>query len=294
MKKGLLIFLTVAIFCIPLAFAVSVEETKKLAEQGNAEAQYNLGMIYYEKEKGEKPGIGLSQEAFTWMNKAAEQGYQPAIDFFRKKELEDTKKLAEQGNVAAQYNLGTCYYTGRLGVKQDYQEALKWYKKAAEQNDAEAQNAIVAAQRQVGTMYYMTQDYQEALKWYKKAAEQNDAESQFALSGMYYMGLGVKQDYQESIRWTKSAAEHGSANAQRNLGYMYYAGEGVKQDHQEAFKWWKKSAEQGNAKAQYDLGLMYYDGEGVKQDRQEAIKWMNKAAEQGYGEARAFLYDNRQ
>ena len=42
------------------------------------------------------------------------------------------RKAAEQGNKQAQYNLGVCYESGR-GVPQDYSEAVKWYRKAAEQ-----------------------------------------------------------------------------------------------------------------------------------------------------------------
>ena len=46
--------------------------------------------------------------------------------------------LIKQGDTNAQFNLGVMYEDGR-GVTQDYQEAVKWYRKAAEQGDAEAQ-----------------------------------------------------------------------------------------------------------------------------------------------------------
>ena len=44
---------------------------------------------------------------------------------------------AERGNASAQYSLGLFYFEG-LGVAQDYQEAVRWYLKAAEQGYAEA------------------------------------------------------------------------------------------------------------------------------------------------------------
>ena len=72
---------------------------------------------------------------------------------------------------AAQYNLGIMYCNGQ-GVLQDYKEAVKWYRLAAEQGYA-------AAQYNLGLMYRngdgVPQDYQEAVKWYRLAAEQGDA-----------------------------------------------------------------------------------------------------------------------
>jgi len=73
--------------------------------------------------------------------------------------LKEWKPLAEQGDAAAQYNLGQMYRFGK-GVIQDYAEAVKWYRKAAEQGYALAQNNL-------GYMYAngegVTQDYATAV-----------------------------------------------------------------------------------------------------------------------------------
>ena len=53
-------------------------------------------------------------------------------------DFRETLQLAEQGNADAQYNLGVMYYNGR-GVRQDYAEAVKWYRQAAEQGYPQAQ-----------------------------------------------------------------------------------------------------------------------------------------------------------
>ena len=50
------------------------------------------------------------------------------------------RKAAEQGNAIGQFNLGLMYYDGKT-VPQNYPEATKWFSKAAEQGDAEAQTA---------------------------------------------------------------------------------------------------------------------------------------------------------
>jgi TPR repeat protein len=81
---------------------------REAAEQGDAEAQWELGRRY-------EHGTGVDQdqtEAVKWYRKAAEQGH-----------------------VLAQFFLGICYHYG-LGVEQDKTEAVKWYRKVAEQGDA--------------------------------------------------------------------------------------------------------------------------------------------------------------
>ncbi len=159
---------------------------KQCAEEGNAVAQYNLGVMY---ENGE----GVPQdyaEAVKWYRKAAEQGY-----------------------ASAQYNLGVMYDNGE-GVPESDAEAVKWYRKAAEQGHAAAQNNL-------GWMYEfgkgVPQDYAEAVKWYRKAAEQGYAVAQNNLGVMYEFGKGVPQDYAEALRWFNKSAAQGEAFAKGNL-----------------------------------------------------------------------------
>ncbi|MBR6480374.1 MAG: sel1 repeat family protein, partial [Thermoguttaceae bacterium] len=97
------------------------------------------------------------------------------------------------------------------------------------------------------------QDAQEAVKWYRKAAEQGDPDSQSNLGTCYETGNGVKQDKQEAVKWFRKAAEQGDPDAQCNLGRCLANGEGVQQDTQEAVKWFRQSAEQGNEKAKKAL-----------------------------------------
>jgi hypothetical protein len=122
------------------------------------------------------------------------------------------KPLAEQGLPEAQFNLGLMYEKGQ-GVPQDYAEALKWYRKAAEQGNA------------------------KAVKSYRKAAEQGNAEDQFNLGLMYDKRQGVPQNYAEAVKWYRRAAEQGFAEAQTNLGIMYFTGQGVPKDYVLAHMW---------------------------------------------------------
>jgi TPR repeat protein len=122
------------------------------------------------------------------------------------------------------------------------------------------------------------QDYAEAVKWYRLAADQGLAAAQLNLGFAYGTGRGVPQDYAEAVKWYRLAAEQGLADAQFNLGIMYKLGKGVPQDYAEAVKWYRLGAEQGNARAQLGLGVMYGNGKGVPQNYVQAHMWFNLAA----------------
>ena len=55
------------------------------------------------------------------------------------------------------------------------------------------------------------QDYAEAVRWHRLAAEQGNASAQNNLGFMYGIGRGVPQDYAEAVRWYRLAAEQGNA-----------------------------------------------------------------------------------
>ena len=62
----------------------------------------------------------------------------------------------------------------------------------------------------------VAQDYAEAVRWYRLAAEQGYANAQINLGGMYYNGEGVPQDYVQAHMWSNLAAAQGNANAVAN------------------------------------------------------------------------------
>ena len=85
-----------------------------------------------------------------------------ALDF------DDTKVLADQGDVDAQNNLGVMYDNGN-GVPENDAEAVKWFRKAADQGYAKAQYNL-------GLIYFkgegVPKNDTEAVKWFRKAADQ--------------------------------------------------------------------------------------------------------------------------
>ena len=88
----------------------------------------------------------------------------------------------------------------------------------------------------------MPQDYAEAAKWYRRAAEAGLAEAQNDLGMMYYIGQGVLQDYATAVTWYHRAAEAGVAEAQHNLAFMYANGHGVPQSAVVAHMWFNLAA----------------------------------------------------
>ena len=86
------------------------------------------------------------------------------------------------------------------------------------------------------------QEYKEAVRWYRAAAEQGDRDAQFSLGFMYDEGRGVTQDYKEAVRWFQAAAEQGDASAQNNLGVSYTKGQVVLQDNIQAHMWYNLAA----------------------------------------------------
>lgn len=159
-------------------------------------------------------------------------------------------------------------------------------KKAAEAGNADAQVELGRIYDYKFKEYNIEQNETEALKWYKKAAEQGNPAGMENLAISYEYGGKVPKDYSEALKWRLKAAEKGYVSAQYNLGEIYYnpivdtfvnySGI-IKQDYTKAFEWFKKAATT-DAQAQYRLGYMYEYGLGVDQDYSEAMKWYKKAS----------------
>lgn len=116
------------------------------------------------------------------------------------------------------------YHDG-YGVPSDCRKAIKWYTKSANQGDIAAQynlgimyyygvNLGPIARLQGN---YVPQNYSTAAQWFYKAANQRNAKAQFFLGDMYYNGHGVQQDFKEAIKWFKMAAKQGNEKAKKRL-----------------------------------------------------------------------------
>lgn len=184
----------------------------KLAESGNADAQYSMACHITNDYK----------QSTMWLRKAADQNHR-----------------------YAQFELGLKFQEGE-GVVQDYNQAAIWYRKAAEQGLSWAQvNLGEMYQNGQG----LVQDYKQAAAWYRKAAEQGLGAAQLQLGNLFYLGQGVIQDYNQAVVLYHKAAEQGLPSAKYNLGLMYHYGQGVPQNYIEAHKWFNLAGSQGNSES---------------------------------------------
>jgi TPR repeat protein len=112
----------------------------------------------------------------------AHAGFDDGVAAYNKgdysKAYTEFKRLAEQGEATAQYNLGVMYHKGQ-GVQQDDVGAVKWWLKAAERGHVKAQFFLGVA---CDNGYGVPQNHAEAVKWYREAAVQGDADAQGALT----------------------------------------------------------------------------------------------------------------
>jgi TPR repeat protein len=160
--------------------------------------------------------------------------------------LATLKPLAESGDAAAQYYLGTMYQHGH-GVARDPRTAAGWYERAARQGHAEAA---------------------------------------FALGFLLYYGAGagaraIVATPEAAAPWLEIAAERGNPSAQHLLGTLYRTGQGEIADRSTAMRWTLQAADGGVIAAQYDAGLFFAAQSGVH-NAMAAFTWFDLAARSGY------------
>ncbi len=159
-----------------------------LAEQGDADSAYKLGMIY-------DMGNGVERDAARavyWYRRAAEDGHPHAqhnlavayangdgVDINISLALTWWKRAARLGNADSQYNLGIVYAMGVHGIERNMSLAKKWWRMAALKGDP-------MAQYNLGTIYangdgQEVTSYCEAMRWWEKSAEKGVQQATWAL-----------------------------------------------------------------------------------------------------------------
>ncbi|KAJ1461382.1 hypothetical protein M885DRAFT_611658 [Pelagophyceae sp. CCMP2097] len=160
-----------------------VRRVQKHADEGNMEAQVELGYAYRDEGGTLKKNF---KRAHHWFERAATQGY-----------------------ARAQLALGYCYDRG-CGVKIDHKTAALWYRRAAEQGLPDAQSNLgVCFSNGQG----VAQSHDEAVKWFRLAVAQGHLDALYNLGGCHANGQGVPRDMGEALRLCKRAAAKGHAGA---------------------------------------------------------------------------------
>ena len=191
----------------------AVEWYRKASLKGYGVASHHVGELY-------ENGIGFHRdmnEAYAWFLKGAKQGYHhsqalvakvykdgmsmsginvPSFKPDHESALYWFKILAENGILYGQYQLGQCYLHSELGVKQNLDEAFKYYTLAAENEILDAMT--VERQGNLAVMIYGPDPI---------------TQSQYNLGTMYVNGQGVQKDIKQGGYWLEKAAENGHKGA---------------------------------------------------------------------------------
>jgi hypothetical protein len=165
-------------------------------------------------------------------------------------------------------------WTGAVASAQDARY-INQLRKDAKKGDVAAQYKLGLA---YADAYRVKRDYGQAVEWLEQAGRQGHPMAQVYLGKMFYTGVNAGKDLDKAADWLEMAAETGDPEAQALTGNLYNNGEGRPRDFAKAAFWYRAAAEQGDAKAQYNLGALYHNGEGVEQDVVRAFQWISLAA----------------
>jgi TPR repeat protein len=219
---------------------------------------------------------------------------------------------AKGGDAVSQLLLANCYQNGTCAPF-DPDEALGWYRKAAESGNATAQFIIAweyfdGSDVGLAPKNHIPKDPDQAAVWFRRVAEHADSIDfsllkdappaaraygtmpsgmggegtvDFLLGSLFEEGKEVTRDYSQAVFWYRRGADKGQADAESSLGDLYADGEGVPQDSAQAAKWFRKAADQGQVDAEVNLATLYFDGHGVVQNYDEAHEWLMKAFDKG-------------
>jgi TPR repeat protein len=230
------------------------------------------------------------------------------LKFWKMVKMRLLRRQAERGNAEAM----TCLAVDHMDL-QNFDEAMSWFRKAADLGFPEAQYML-------GSAYDgdygkgVERDSVEAVRWYRLAADQGDADAQRALAANYLLGKGVAKDIPTGLGWYRKAAENGDIAAKIMLGGIYANSEFVPNDAAEAVVWFSSAfkaesltcslaekysedlqwflsvAEIGDGDVLLNVAKIYSStGGGVPQDNTEALHWYRLAADKGNEEALCFI-----
>jgi len=260
------------------------------AQNGNAEALYNLGFDYAE-------GIGVAEnreEAKVWMEKAFKQGNDKAgiwLNIEGDEKIEkNVKKAGLIGAVIGAVIIGILpgfgFFRFIIGAVIGY--GLGWLLFAII-SDFKTKNLRKIKIPKERTAEEIKRDGSTPELEAKYRARYDEAK------GLTY---GLFSD-KKAFPLFEPLAQEGYAPAQFSLGNCYRLGHGTKENVKKAIEWYIKAGEQGHVKAQSELGLIYaygVDDRGadnkIPEDKAKAKEWYRKAADNGDEEAIVWFEEN--
>lgn len=262
----------------------TVEDDTKTENKEQSNAPAAIGEQNEDKE-GKK-----SESFFSFITKPISKLFsadKEVVDANGKKEtfLEQNLRLAKEGDVEAQMNLGYMYLYGNNGVEQDFTKAFEYYKMAADKDNPIALN-------NVGSLYFngigTEKNRARAISYFNKSAKLGNDNAATNLAFIYLTGNNNDSERnKKAMQLFRQAAKSGNKLAEFMLGYAYYKGFTVDRDNYTAFSLIKDAADEGAEfdEAQYILAEMYANGYGTVQNYVNSVAYYTKAVNQGNTDA---------
>lgn len=275
--------LSLGLICLVLSMTVGhadngadpLRALRKAAGENDPEAQYSLAV---EILNNCRPTKEQKDEAIGWLRAAADRpgGSQPVAK--------------AQLRLARLYDAGT--YAGK-----DTDEALRWYRRAAD-------NLVVEAMLRLADVHLPMNGAQspesaEGVRWLQKAAQLGSPEAETWLGVLYARGQAVPRDYAEARTWFLRSApvllrgscrldrwdrsRFGNCLAAEYLGTIFAEGLGTPQNDEAAHFWFEAASGKYSPYSDYSLGMMYEHGKGVPADIAKALIHYRASAQRNFG-----------
>ncbi len=217
---------------------LAAEAWRLAAEAGSAEAQYRLGkqLLARTTPDGRREGERWLRQACEQGHAGALGALGVHLRNAARRPddavagLRHLQKAAELGDAPARWHLALMLAAGGPDLPRDTSQALALCHEAAD-------TGFVPAMATMGVLCASTDRAEEAVRWWRLAAESGDLEAQYNLAQALAKGRGAPVDDAQALSWMLRAAENGLAPAQSQLGVMYATGRGVACDPIEAHKW---------------------------------------------------------
>ncbi|MDY4131836.1 ankyrin repeat domain-containing protein [Treponema sp.] len=208
----------------------------KATELGNLYARRMLSFMYYYGEGVEK-NYEKAVKLYVDDHYYSIPNNNVLYSIFGPPELGDNqnlKKAVEDNDVKEQIKIGKYFYDKNRS--QDYEKALEWYLKAAEQGDEDSEYMV-------RVLYSKLEDYNNLLKWCKKGIEQNQTNAKYTMGLIFLKGYGVEKNILKAKEWYEKAAEDNDSFSQYRLGRLYFDENEIENDYKKAAYWIEKAAE---------------------------------------------------
>ena len=210
-----------------------------------------LGEVTFEDEKMEERGEWVDNWEVSYeclrLRARIENEKLPLAQ--RDEAAEDLERLAEYGDVHAQYFLGLLYRNGGL-LLPDAERAVHWLELAAKRD-------LPAAQYALGKLYLSddpeVHDTSDGIQWLERAARNGNADAAYCLGKEYLTGKSVQKDAVKAAEYLRYAADQNHPWANYLLGKLYLTGNGVPKDEEAAWNCFRMADAYGHSNAQYVL-----------------------------------------